>query len=161
MTKYFVVFFLFTLSVMAECSFKTSTLIAKAGEVTDKKTGLIWRQCSLGQTWEKGKGCVGEIELVRRKEAEEHALSLGNGWRVPSIDELLTLIDKRCHSPMINTLFFGKVSNVTGEGANYLSSSVYLEGDEVLPTLFYTIDLISGGVDAHTKSFVGAVRLVR
>jgi len=161
MTKYCVVFFLFTLSLMAECSFKTSTFIAKEGEVTDQKTGLIWQRCSLGQTWKKGKGCVGEVSLVHRKEAEEHAHTLGNGWRVPSIDELLTLVDKRCHSPMINTRYFGKVHNLTGEGANYLSASVYLEGDEVLPTLFYTIDVISGGVDAHTKSFVGAVRLVR
>jgi len=154
-----VAFFLSSLSLMAECTFKTSTLIAKEGEVVDKKSGLIWRRCSLGQEWQKGKGCVGEIELLKRKEAEERANSLGKGWRVPSLDELLTLVDERCKMPVINSALFGKLHD-TGEGANYLTSSLYLEGDEVLPTLFYTIDFMHGVVDAHTKSYMGAVRLV-
>jgi len=152
--------FLATFSLMAECSFKTSTLIAKENEVVDKKSGLIWRRCSLGIEWQKGKGCVGDVTLLRRSEVEEQIRLLGKEWRLPSIDELLTLVDKRCKSPMLNTTLFGKLHD-TGEGANYLSSSIYLEGDEVLPTLFYTIDFMNGGVDAHTKGFVGAVLLVR
>jgi len=155
-----VAFFLSSLSLMAECTFKTSTLIAKEGEVVDKKSGLIWRRCSLGQEWQKGKGCVGEIELLKRKEAEERANSLGKGWQVPSIDELLTLVDERCKSPVINSTLFGKLHD-TGEGANYISSSISLEGDEVLPTLFYTINFLDGTVDAHTKGYMGAVLLVR
>ena len=155
-----VAFFLSSLSLMAECTFKTSTLIAKEGEVVDKKSGLIWRRCSLGQEWQKGKGCVGEIELLKRKEAEERANSLGKGWRIPSIDELLTLVDERCKSPVINTSLFGKPHD-TGEGANYISTSISLEGDEVMPTLFYTINFLDGSVDAHTKGYMGAVLLVR
>jgi len=158
--KQWLFFFLTTLSLMAECSFKSATFIATEDEVVDKKSGLIWRRCSLGQAWQKGKGCVGEIELIKRKEAEERANSLGKGWRIPSIDELLTLVDKRCQIPVINTSLFGKLHD-TGEGANYLSSSIHLEGDEVLPTLFYTINFIDGSVDAHTKGYMGAVRLVR
>ena len=161
MNRLIVTFLLISLRLMAECSFNSNTLIAKEGEVRDTKTGLIWRRCSLGEEWQKGKGCVGEIELMKRSEAEERVRLLGNNWRLPSIDELLTLVEKRCKSPMINTKFFGKVYDITGEGANYLSASIYLEGDEVLPTLFYMIDFMNGGVDAHTKSFVGAVRLVR
>ena len=159
--KRLIVTFLFaSLRLLAECSFNSNTLIAKEGEVIDKKSGLIWKRCSLGQEWQKGKGCVGAIELIKRNEAEEYARSLGNGWRVPTVDELLTLVDKRCKTPVINSALFGKVHN-TGEGANYLTSSLYLEGDEVMPTLFYTIDFIQGVVDAHTKSYMGAVRLVR
>lgn len=158
--KLLILFFLATTSVMAECSFKTTTLIAKEGEVVDKKSGLIWRRCSLGQEWHKGKGCVGEIEFITRKEANERAHILGNGWRVPSIDELLTLVDERCTSPVINSTLFGKLHD-TGEGANYLSTSIYLEGDEVMPTLFHTLNFIDGSVDAHTKGYMGAVRLVR
>ena len=158
--KVLLFFFLATLSLMAECSFKTATFIAKEDEVVDKKSGLIWCRCSLGQEWHKGKGCVGEIELIKRKEAEERANTLGKGWRIPSIDELLTLVDKRCQTPVINVTLFGKLYD-TGEGANYLSSSIHLEGDEVLPTLFYTINFIDGSVDAHTKEYRGAVRLVR
>ncbi|AHJ13571.1 Lcl C-terminal domain-containing protein [Sulfurospirillum multivorans] len=161
MKKYMASFLFCAMNVMAECSLSSNALIARKGEVTDTKTGLIWSRCSLGQVWHKSKGCVGDVELLRRNEAEERVRSLGTKWRLPSIDELLTLVEPRCKSPMINAKFFGKVYNFTGEGAIYLSSSIYLEGDEVMPTLFYTIDLMNGGVDAHTKSFVGAVRLVR
>jgi len=160
MKKQVIIFLISSLTLMAECSFSSPTFIAKEDEVRDTKTGLIWQRCSLGQAWKKGKGCVGEIELIKRKEADEYASTLGNGWRVPNVDELLTLVDERCKMPVINSALFGKLHD-TGEGANYLTSSLYLEGDEVLPVLFYTIDFMHGVVDAHTKSYMGAVRLVR
>ncbi|AOO65832.1 DUF1566 domain-containing protein [Sulfurospirillum halorespirans] len=160
MKQYVIIFLISTLSLMAKCSFNTSTFTAKEGEVIDTKSKLIWKRCSFGEEWQKGKGCVGEIKLIRRKEAEAYARSLGNGWRVPSVDELLSLVDERCKTPVINSALFGKLHD-TGEGANYLTSSVYLEGDDVIPTLFYTIDFMNGVVDAHTKSYSGAVRLVR
>lgn len=149
------------LNALAACSFNTPNLIAKDAEVRDTKTGLIWRRCALGQTWQTTKGCVGEIALMRRAEVDENVRLLGGGWRLPTVDELLTLIDARCQEPVINTKIFGKVRDMTGEGANYLTASVYLEGDALIPALFYTVDLLNGGVDAHTKGFVGAVRLVR
>lgn len=161
MKKYMATFLGCALNVAAECSFPANTLIATADEVRDTKTGLIWKRCALGQTWQKNRGCVGEVELMRRVEVDEKVRSLGGKWRLPTVDELLTLVDARCQNPVINTKIFGKVVDMTGEGANYLTASVYLEGDEVIPTLFYTIDLLNGGVDAHTKGFVGAVRLVR
>lgn len=149
------------LNALAACSFNTPTLIANETEVRDTKTGLIWRRCALGQTWQKTKGCVGEVALMRCADVDENVRLLGEKWRLPTIDELLTLVDARCQEPVINTKIFGMVRDTTGEGANYLTASVYLEGDEVMPALFYTIDLLNGGVDAHTKGFVGAVRLVR
>ena len=161
MKKLVIMFLISALSLLAECSLNSNTLIAKESEVFDKTSGLTWSRCSLGQTWQKGKGCVGEVALLRRYEAEEKVRALRNNWRLPSLDELFTLVEKRCKSPMINTKFFGNVYDVTGEGANYLSASIYLEGDDLIPTLFYTIDFMNGGVDAHTKGFVGAVRLVR
>lgn len=41
MSRLLVAFVLFSSSLLAECSFKTDTLIAKEGEVVDKKSGLI------------------------------------------------------------------------------------------------------------------------
>ncbi len=161
MKKYSLILLMTALGLLADCSMPSRTLIANGNEVTDTKTGLIWSRCTLGQVWKKGKGCVGKIEFLKRKEAEALARSLGNGWRLPNIDELLTLVEKRCQSPMLNAKFFGKVQDMTQEGAHYLSASIYLEGDEVMPTLFYTIDFMNGSVDAHTRGFIGAVRLVR
>jgi len=161
MKKYMATFLCCALNLTAECSFPSKTLIATTDEVRDIKTGLIWRRCALGQTWQNNRGCVGEVELMRRAEVEEKARLLGEKWRLPTLDELLTLVDDRCQTPVINTKIFGKVRDTTGEGANYLTASIYLEGDAAIPTLFYTIDLLNGGVDAHTKGFAGAVRLVR
>lgn len=161
MKKYIATFLCCALNLTAECSFPSNTLIATTDEVRDIKTGLIWRRCALGQTWQNNRGCVGEVELMRRAEVEEKARLLGEKWRLPTLDELLTLVDDRCQPPVINTKIFGKVRDTTGEGANYLTASIYLEGDAAIPTLFYTIDLLNGSVDAHTKGFAGAVRLVR
>lgn len=154
------IFFCATLSLMAECAFNTSTFVANDNEVIDKKTGLTWSRCSLGQEWQKGKGCSGEVALIKREEANDRVRLLGKGWRLPTMDELSTLVDARCKSPVINSTLFGKLHD-RGDGANYLSSSVYLEGDDAIPTLFYTINFLDGSVDAHTKSYMGAVRLVR
>ena len=161
MKKYMATFLCCALNLTAECSFPSNTLIATTDEVHDIKTGLIWRRCALGQTWQNNRGCVGEVELMRRAEVEEKARLLGEKWRLPTLDELLTLVDDRCQPPVINTKIFGKVRDTTGEGANYLTASIYLEGDAAIPTLFYTIDLLNGSVDAHTKGFAGAVRMVR
>lgn len=61
----------------------------KGGEVYDNITKLTWQRCSVGLTW-NGKECRGAIKTLTFAEAQNQA----NGeWRVPSKDELATLID--------------------------------------------------------------------
>ena len=61
-------------------------------EVKDKKTGLIWQRCSLGQTW-SGTNCTGTAGTYNWTNALQTAKNIGNGWRVPNINELgLSLI---------------------------------------------------------------------
>ena len=71
------------------------------GTVTDTRTGLMWRQCSLGRTWQEGR-CVGEtgsyawdraqpaLDLV----SQEGGLSGHVDWRLPTLVELLTLVQE-------------------------------------------------------------------
>ncbi len=59
------------------------------GEVYDNITKLSWQRCSVGLTW-KGKECSGAIKALTFQEAQEQA---GGKWRVPTKDELATLID--------------------------------------------------------------------
>ena len=68
------------------------------GAVTDVKTKLQWMRCSLGQTWQGGI-CFGEAKTYSWQAALDAAntLRMGSyagyrGWRVPTREELLTLI---------------------------------------------------------------------
>lgn len=58
------------------------------GTVTDTETNLRWQRCSVGQTW-TGETCSGEAAKLGWKQA---MLKAEDGWRLPTIDELDTLV---------------------------------------------------------------------
>ena len=65
------------------------------GTVTDKETGLQWMRCSLGQTWD-GNGCTGNLLFLRAQQAAYEAFQSRfaghSDWRLPTVDELKTLV---------------------------------------------------------------------
>lgn len=61
----------------------------------DPSTGLIWKRCSLGQTWNR-QTCVGQAKKYNFEQAQEAVKALGNGWRVPAASELASLV--RCNT---------------------------------------------------------------
>lgn len=71
-------------------------------EVTDLRTGLIWQRCSVGQQWD-GTNCTGSAIYYTWPEAL--ALASG-GWRVPNINELLSIVETACANPAINSNIF-------------------------------------------------------
>lgn len=89
------------------------------GTVTDNQTGLMWMRCSLGLS---GGGCAaGTATTVNWKQALEAAQAANSGvgsfgykdWRLPTTNELVTLVELACYSPAINTnLFPSTLSNV-------------------------------------------------
>ena len=76
------------------------------GEVYDKKTRLTWERCSLGQRWENGVGCVGFVTVMPFDRAQ---MERYGGWRMPTRDELLSLVSPNCKSPAINDEVFPDV----------------------------------------------------
>lgn len=149
-------------SVYATCddtveqSTPSSGFVINGGEAYDKNTELTWSRCTLGTTWTDGTGCVGTAKLMRLEDAKRAADTLGAGWRIPTIEELYSIIEHACTEPTINTQVFPSVHSFS-EGAPYWADT-RVEG---LPSLIYYIDFSDGGVDGHTKGFPLAVRLVR
>lgn len=71
--------------------------------VRDKKTGLEWMRCSVGQTWKDGEGCAGTPKKYSHNDANEMSVS---GYRMPTLEELKTLIATHCKSPVIDDTAF-------------------------------------------------------
>ncbi len=64
------------------------------GTVSDRRSGLMWMRCSVGQSW-SGQTCLGEPRLLdwRGANAERGNSFLGSSdWRLPTLEELQTLV---------------------------------------------------------------------
>lgn len=147
----------------------------------DKRTGLQWMQCSLGQTWgktKKGKdectGYISMMDLYTYEQANQPLSFAGyDDWRLPTMWELETLMycgggkiktnislnaffedcDGDYARPVIAQSAFPNV----GEGW-YFTSTMSPEDDELIVVVNFEI----GGVSAYPKSISkNQVRLVR
>ena len=128
-------------------------LLDDNAEVKDKKTGLIWQRCSLGQTW-SGEACIGKAAIYNWEKALQTAKDMGDVWRVPNTEELESLIEEACSSPSINITFFPNT-----QCDRYWSSSLY--GSST--SLTFVVGFGSGRVNAvyNNVGFQHCVRLVR
>jgi Protein of unknown function (DUF1566) len=81
---------------------KTRRFVQEGGEVYDRTSRLVWRRCFEGQVW-TGATCTGAPTFYRRDEAllhaQEEAARANLPWRVPSINELDTIVDDTRTSP--------------------------------------------------------------
>jgi hypothetical protein len=77
--------------------------------VIDRKTGLIWRRCLQGQSW-NGVNCTGSAFDY----THEQALAATNGatWRLPNAKELATLADRSQISPALDAVAFPAASDL-------------------------------------------------
>ena len=70
------------------------------GVWTDSNTGLMWSRISIGQRWENGQ-CVGDAKKLNwenaKKECKNFRLAGFNDWRLPTINELKTLMIQGKH----------------------------------------------------------------
>jgi hypothetical protein len=66
--------------------------------ITDSKTGLVWSKKTITTD-------------VTCDAAEKAVAAFGKGWRIPTVDELQTIIDRTRYSPAINTDIFPDTHN--------------------------------------------------
>jgi hypothetical protein len=126
----------------------TSRYAIKGGEVHDQLTHLTWQRCSVGQHWRQELGCVGVIRQMTWTEAMTQAVA---GWRLPTLDELKSLIASNCANPAINEQVFPDME---------LYKLWYWSSTDTGSSVWY-VAFGSGSVHNADRTDLNAVRLVR
>jgi len=126
------------------------------GTAYHKTTGLTWKRCAEGQSWDSvNKTCTGTAAGGYTWSA---ALSLASGgWRLPNINELHSIVERRNSNPAINATVF---PNISSDDFLLFWSTSLLPSSGSLVWIISFISGSNGDVHAgHSSSF--AVRLVR
>lgn len=109
-----------------------SDFVVNAGghTVTHTRTGLTWRRCQLGMAW-NGSTCSGTAQSMIWQSALLAVQAINDGagldghrdWRMPDLNELMTLVDHACYDPAINTNRFPNTAYPSAHIAKYWSST--------------------------------------
>jgi len=93
----------------------------KDGTVTHKRTGLAWQRCAVGRTW-TGSTCSGTADTYSYNQAIALTSSFAghSDWRVPTANELASIVKYDAYAPAINTTMF---PNTPSFNAAFWSSS--------------------------------------
>ena len=129
--------------------------LSASGTALDKKTGLTWMRCNLGQVWD-GVTCTGTAQPYTWQTALQIAQSTvfagQSDWRLPNQKELQSLVENRCYAPAINlTAFPNEASGWAWSSSPAASSSSYA----------WVVGFGNGYDSYGNKGYSRAVRLVR
>ena len=87
----------------------TSRFMTRGQMVIDLEIGIEWLRCSIGQRW-NGENCIGEILQISVETADQAIAQandqLGAGWRLPTKEELSSLVCETCPGLKINEEIF-------------------------------------------------------
>ncbi len=130
-------------------------VIHKDGTATHKKTGLMWKRCVEGMQIKAGR-CRGDLQKVFWsdvfKQYQGVKFAAYSDWRAPTIDELKTIVEKRCKSPALNLSIFPDAPNLQAWSASGV------EGQDGKAWQMYTA---SGVALKANKAASASLRLVR
>ena len=99
-----------------------------------------------------GDGCVGVIVRTACSDAVKYAEEQ-RGWRLPTVEELESLVNRGCAKPAINQTEFPNM----GRSGWYRSATP----GEGFVNLFWDVAFAGGDVTVSNRDNDGAVRLVR
>ncbi len=125
------------------------------GTVTHNLTGLIWKRCAEGQTW-NGSTCTGDATLFSWAnaliQAKNASFADQTDWRLPNLKELESIVESCGLDPSINqTLFPATPASYFWSGSTYVPSPAYA----------WIVDFYNGNTLADLKTLSFDARLVR
>ena len=101
------------------------------GTVTHVPTRLMWKRCSEGQVWWSGGDCTS----VASTAAQVNVANLSNStfagksdWRLPTAEELLTLVDYTLYGPAINLTIFPSTPSTPFYSSSFVINYDILDG---------------------------------
>ena len=83
----------------------TSRFVTAEATVYDTTTRLTWMRCSYGQVWRES-GCEGAVKAVDWDTAMSLRMPGEGAWRVPTKDELDSIVEVNCKKPAIDEAVF-------------------------------------------------------
>jgi hypothetical protein len=121
--------------------------------VIDYYTGLMWTRCAIEQS--PSNNCTNSPTMMSYAEALQVAKTVSlagkNDWRLPSLHELETIVDRNCYAPAINLTAFPNTSGISFWTS--LPSTVLGNA--------WVVDFMYGFVQHENMKNNHAVRLVR
>jgi hypothetical protein len=132
------------------------------GTVRHIPTGLIWKRCAEGQTWD-GSTCTGAAAGYTWEQVFTRAASVNNGdagtqnagqsdWRAPNLNELKSIVEPGCYSPSINPTQFPATP-----ASGFWSASPFAGFSDYAWRVYFDYGLDGGDVRSNALQ----VRLVR
>ena len=161
MPKSFITLALFSIiNIYSILPAQSQQFFLKGHLVIDLKNGVEWMRCSVGQRW-NGEECFGEAVPLSHEDIPAvlaiASEQLGDGWRLPSKDELLSLVCKECGTPTINSKIFPNTESLPywTEDPNPFAPNKYFKH-------FFTVNFYTGRPYGRFASYQNhLVRLVR
>lgn len=130
------------------------------GTATDVASGLVWKRCAEGQTWD-GAHCNGAAGTYNWRQALVQASTSNYGgftdWRVPNVRELRSIVEARCYNPTVNATVFPNTTSPSTSTVPFWTASPYATRADYAAY----VDFWGGNSDADRKTVAKQVRLVR
>lgn len=132
--------------------------------VVDKQTGLKWARCAFGYSWDEVNRSCEQNESAKLTWTEalifvkDNPVYLGEqGWRLPNIKELASIIEYKCYNPAINNdVFPGTVSDVFWSNT-HVSGDISDNGGASVRV----VNFAGGEVGSNSRGTSNYLRLVK
>ncbi len=124
-------------------------------EITDSKTGLIWRRCAEGMTWKKTT-CTGKATFANQGQAVGLAKAQATPakeWRLPTLKELNSILSVR-------DIDVGKAA-IDPNAFPATPIARYWTSTTVGPSYYMVVGFGEGHSGEGERNSPGATRLVR
>lgn len=138
--------------------------------VTDLYTGLTWMRCAMGYEWNSTyQRCVyindgnpaREQRLFTFKQALDDAITTANGnayggftnWRLPTLKELVSIMDMQCMAPPLNKAIFPGAPAALDRGLWSATPYLIAESNQGQASAWF-VDLMAGELRTKALSSV-------